>query len=93
MTPPSETYVENFRRAVVTEVVLDAWAATWERRARALEAARPVPGDHTGRATREQLSAQWRRLTEAAAACRARAQVCPLELVEPDVVDVLGEVA
>ena len=80
-----------FRR-VLHEAVLDAWGATWERRARTLEAAGPVPGDFTGRATREELSAQWQR-PEAAQACRARAQVSPLELVEPVVDDVLGEVA
>ena len=90
---PSEQYLSNFAQGVFTDALLDAWGVTWERRARALEAARPVPGDFTGRCTREQLSVQWRRLTEAATACRARAQVSPLELIEPDVDDVLEEVA
>ncbi len=86
-------HIDHFQRRVLLDAVLDAWASHWERRARALEAARPVPGDYTGQATREQLSAQWQRLTVAAAACRARAQVSPLELVEPAVDAVLSEVA
>lgn len=81
------------QRQVVLDAVLGTWAGYWERRARSLEAARPVPGDFTGAANREQLSAAWWRLTEAARACRARGQVSPLELFEPAYDDVLSEVA
>lgn len=67
------------RHAVGWEVLAEAMAAglasTWERRARALEAARPRPGDFTGQKTREQLSSDWQRLTETAQACRARAEI------------------
>ena len=86
-------HLAHLQRQVVVEAVLAGYAATWERRARALEAARPVPGDFTGKATREDLSAAWRRLTEAAAACRARARLTPRELIEAELGDVLEETA
>lgn len=58
-------------------VILDAFAYAsakqWRRRAVQLEDARPRPGDYHGTATHADLSAQWRRLTTAAAACRQRA--------------------
>lgn len=55
------------------EAWLGAASIYWEDRARQLEAARPRPGDFTGQATPEDLAERWRRLTGAAAACRARA--------------------
>lgn len=55
------------------EAWLGAASTYWEDRARQLEAARPRPGDFTGQATPEGLAERWRRLTGAAAACRARA--------------------
>ena len=79
-------------RAVIVQAMLDTDPKFWERRAQQLEAARPVPGDYTGAATRGELSAQWRRLTEAAAACRARAHLSPLDLIDADVDAVLREV-
>ena len=86
-------HLAHFQRRVIVDALLDAWGATWERRARALEAARPRPGDFHGRATREELREQWQRLTAAAQACRARAQVSPLDLVAPEVDAVLDEEA
>jgi hypothetical protein len=86
-------HLTHHQRRVLIGGLLDGWGPYWERRAAALEAARPRPGDFHGRATREDLGAQWHRLTEAARACRARAEVSPLELVEPDVDMVLEEVA
>lgn len=47
----------------------------WNRRADALEWAKPKPSDFHGRATRAELSAQWQRLDEAARMCRHRAQL------------------
>lgn len=102
MEPPShdrsrlaETvdHLTHHQRRVLVDGLLEAWPVYWERRARALEAARPRVGDFHGRASREALQARYDRLTEAAAACRARAQVSPLELVEPAVDAVLEEVA
>lgn len=86
-------HISHFQRRVLVDALLDAWPAYWERRALALDAARPTREDFHGRATPEQLSAQWRRLTEAAQACRARAQVSPLDVVLPAVDVVLSEVA
>jgi hypothetical protein len=83
----------HHERRVLVDALLEAWPTYWERRARALEAARPRAGDFRGRASREELRARYDRLTEAARACRARAQISPLELVEPAVDTVLGEVA
>lgn len=86
-------HLTHMQRRVLVDSLLDAWSVYWERRARALEAARPLPGDFHGSASREELSAQWHRLTEIAKACRARAHVSPLDLVVEDVDAVLGEVA
>lgn len=66
------------REATITarlfqDVWAQAWAATWERRARAFEWSAPRPGDYTGRATPEQLEDRARRAEAAALACRRRA--------------------
>lgn len=65
-------------RAVAFRALQEAWIdgsrQYWERRARQFEAARPRPGDFHGRATREDLQAQWDRLTATAEACRRRAE-------------------
>jgi hypothetical protein len=87
-----DTLAHHERRCLI-DAMLSAWPTHWERRARALDDARPRAGDFFGRASREELRAQYDRLTDAARACRARAEVSPLELVEPDVDTVLGEVA
>jgi hypothetical protein len=85
-------HVEHFQHRVLVDAVMDAWAVTWERRARALDAAKARPGDFQGRASREDLRRQWQRLQEAAEACRARAHVSPpLDLVLDDLDNVLGE--
>jgi hypothetical protein len=86
-------HLEHHARRVLVGGLLDGWGPYWERRARALEAARPRAGDFHGHASREDLRAQWHRLTEAARACRARAEVSPLELIASDVDTVLEEVA
>jgi hypothetical protein len=63
----------QLQRRMVAEAVLSAEAATWERRAATLEAARPRPGEFLGGATSEDLSRRWRELTEMAVACRSHA--------------------
>lgn len=75
---------------------LDAWltgtAMYWERRARQLEAARPRPGDWypPGKPASE-VAAAWHRLTEAAAACRARATLAEASRSELD--ETFGDIA
>jgi hypothetical protein len=63
----------QLQRRVVAETVLSAEAATWERRAATLEAARPRPGEFHGGATSEDLTRRWRELTDMAVACRSHA--------------------
>lgn len=69
----TDIYMRRVSYDVLLEVFLSVDAAQWRRRAELLEAARPRPGDFTGNATPRQLHEQWERLTEAAEACRRRA--------------------
>lgn len=64
---------DHFAYRVMQDAWADATAAYWRRRAEQLEAARPRPGEYAGRASIDDLRAQWQRLTDAAQACRARA--------------------
>lgn len=81
---------------IVQDILTEATARHWERRAAVIEWAAPKPGDFNGRATRAELNARSQRCREAAAACREHAQILlggrggP---VEPVVWAVLGEVA
>jgi hypothetical protein len=87
-------HLEHFSRRFVQEVIEDATAAYYLKRAQAFEAAKPKPDDYHGKASREDLRAQWLRLDELAKACRARAKVSPLPgRTDPDLDNVLGEVA
>lgn len=77
-------HLEHFQRRVIQDALADGWAATWERRARAFEAARPALGDFTGGLDLEKRRAKYRELTEIAKACRAKATLAPLDLFEAD---------
>ena len=68
-------HVEHFRARVLADALQEATRAYWHRRADALEAAMPRPGDFAGNATRAQLEAQRARLAAAALACRQRAEL------------------
>lgn len=83
-------HVEHFQRRVLIDAMLDGWAATWERAARRYEAARPRPEDFHGRADRDALRVKWHELSEIARACRARAQVAPLEVLMVDIDEVFS---
>jgi hypothetical protein len=76
---PAERRHEQLIADVTYRTLVDAWveghATHWERRARQLEAARPQRSDYTGKATPADLVAAYDRLTAAAQACRARAQL------------------
>lgn len=86
---------EHFTKRVLTDCLVEATAAYWLRRSARMIDARPRPGDFTGNATRAELSAQWQRLTGIAQACRARAQVSPIDpqTIDPDVENVWREAA
>lgn len=47
----------------------------WLKRARDFDAAKPLPGEYHGNATREELSRRWRWCDEVARACRAKAEL------------------
>lgn len=87
-------HLAHHEKRILIGGILDAWAGHWERRARTFEAARPTAEEAARRPElADAMREQWARLTEIAQACRARARVSPLELVEDDVDNVLGEVA
>ena len=73
-----------FARWLANELVA-AMPETWERRARAFEAARPKPGDFIGRASAADLAAIDRRCRESAEACRNKAQILRWYGPGPDV--------
>lgn len=86
--------LEQTALRLLTDALNEATRAYWLRRAETFEAARPRPGEFHGRATRADLSARWQRLTAIAQACRARAELAPLEAApDPDVLSVWQEAA
>jgi hypothetical protein len=85
--------VEQFVYRLVTDCLNEATRSYWLRRARDFEDARPTwDDDYHGAAARDELREQWYRLTAIAQACRARAEVAPIEDIDPDVATVLREV-
>lgn len=88
-------HVDNFRRSVLADAIQEASAIYWNRRADSFDKARPRPGDYAGQATRPDLNARRDRCTDVARACRARASVSLLQGddIEPELLDVLAEVA
>ncbi len=78
-------YVAHFRARVVQDALIEASAAQWRVRATVFHAARPRPGDFTGRATPEQLAAIDTRLAAIALACRNRATFIELYGLAADV--------
>lgn len=69
-----DAYLDHFAQRLIRDAFNEATAAYWLRRAEQFEAARPKPGDYFGQATREEVRAQYDRLTMTAHACRARAE-------------------
>jgi len=84
---------EHFTKRLLTDCLDEATRGYWLKRAQRFEEARPRPGDFHGRATRSELRRRWQALTDIANACRARAQVAPLEEIDPDLENVWAEVA
>lgn len=73
--PMPADYLEQITLRMLGDALATATKAYWERRAAVLDDARPRPGEFHGKATREQLSARWSRLTEAARQCRIHAEL------------------
>jgi hypothetical protein len=55
---------------VLQDALAEALAVYWDRRAEALEAALPRPGDFVGASTPEECQERTQRLLQAIAACR-----------------------
>ncbi|MCB0889205.1 MAG: hypothetical protein KDB38_07435 [Nocardioidaceae bacterium] len=89
-------YLDHFARRVLLDAINEATADYWRRRAKALRAARHRPGDYLPDGQLQAARAKWRQLTEAAAACEAKAAFIErygAELFAHDVASVLGEEA
>ena len=88
------SYMEHFGRRVLLDALNEAPATYWRRRAEALRAARHREGDYLPDDRLEAARAKWRQLTEAAAACDARARFIEMyghELYAHEVASVLAE--
>jgi hypothetical protein len=82
---------EPIRRRVVQDAMNDALACTWRRRAELFEWARPRPGDFNGNADATELAERDRLLAAQAKACRNKAILLELHILDeieviPDVV-------
>lgn len=78
--------LDHFAMRLLTDCLNEATQSYWAKRAEVFLKARPRVGDFHGRATREQLRAQWIELTAIADACAARASVSlQQEEIDPDV--------
>lgn len=66
---------EQMQRRAIQDTIAKASAETWERRAAALEFARPRPGDFTGSATPAELAERDQRLALEAEECRNHARI------------------
>jgi hypothetical protein len=72
---------ERVRHRALQDALGMALASFWDRRAAALAAALPRPGDFVGSATPEEIEERTQRLREAIAACQVHADL--LEDAEP----------
>lgn len=70
---------------MLRDCINEATSAYWLRRSQDFLNARPRIGDFHGQVTPAELRQRWEELTEIADACRARAQVSPLEAIDVDV--------
>jgi len=75
---------DHVARRVIADALLEATSSWWTARALDFERARSRPGDYLGGASAADIAAADARLSSTAAACRARAQLAPLQT---DVID------
>ena len=73
---------EPIRRRVVQDALNDALACTMRRRAELFEWARPRPGEYAGQATTAELAARDRLLAAQAKACRNKAILLELHILD-----------
>lgn len=72
----ADTYLAQFQHRLLQDALAEASADYWRRRANDLLAARPDPAnDFIPAECLEEARIRWRELTDAAAACRAKADV------------------
>jgi hypothetical protein len=71
---------DHFKRRLLQDCLSQGLADRWLGRAESLEAARPRPGDFTGRATEAELEARSSELSQAALARRRDAWLLAQEL-------------
>lgn len=74
--------LEHTLPCMVAQVVVEAEAGWWRKRAAQFRAARPRPGDFTGRLTPQQVADQDARIEAKARACDYRAELCALSASE-----------
>lgn len=82
---------DHFRLRVLQDALQDALASAYRWRATQMEEARPRAGDYRGKATRDEVAQRWLRLTEAAKLCRHRAEIAPLQDLDPELVEIADE--
>ena len=75
---------EPVRRRVVQEALSDALAMTWRRKADLYLWACSRPGEYTGNASPEELAQRDRKLAAQAQACRHKAELLELRLLDDD---------
>lgn len=65
--------LDRYRARFLEQLLTEATADYWERRAEAFELAAPRPGDYLGHQTPEELARRAQRAAERATACRNHA--------------------
>lgn len=70
-----DTELNRYRVRWLEQLITEASADYWERRAATFDAARPRPTDYHGRATPADLARQDQRCRDTAAACRSHASL------------------
>jgi hypothetical protein len=70
-----DTPLNRYRVRFLEQLLTEATATYWQRRAHVFDQSRPRPGDYTGRATDADLAAADQRCRETAAACRNHARI------------------
>jgi hypothetical protein len=68
-------HVDRIGHRMIQDALVEATADYWRHRGAAFTAARPRPGDFTGRATADQLAARDQALLDVSRACYAAAAV------------------